>query len=219
MTEKAKSTVSRSELQRVWGVSASAAGMEREILRVAQEAIHNVKKHAAARHLSVRLEYGPAEIALEVRDDGRGFAASDDAGADARALWLHRDAGTGGSDWRNAGSDERAGYGHYRYGCMRHNRARGRERRSKRGTGNDSRDGGGGSPRCAAGIGGAAECGRRDRGGGRGRGWRRSDCTISQASAQHYADRSAAAAHGRGGRDSARAHGDAAGAIHCADDL
>jgi len=50
-------------------------GTEREILRVAQEAIHNVKKHAGARHLFVQLEYGPEEIALEVRDDGRGFAA------------------------------------------------------------------------------------------------------------------------------------------------
>jgi signal transduction histidine kinase len=51
-------------------------GTEREFLRVAQEAIHNVKKHAAARHLFVQLEYGAEEIALEVRDDGRGFAAS-----------------------------------------------------------------------------------------------------------------------------------------------
>jgi signal transduction histidine kinase/ligand-binding sensor domain-containing protein len=49
--------------------------MDREFLRVAQEAIHNVKKHAGARHLFVQLEYGPEEIALEVRDDGRGFAA------------------------------------------------------------------------------------------------------------------------------------------------
>jgi ligand-binding sensor domain-containing protein/signal transduction histidine kinase len=47
---------------------------EREFLRVAQEAIHNVKKHAGARHLFVQLEYGPDEIALEIRDDGRGFA-------------------------------------------------------------------------------------------------------------------------------------------------
>ena len=46
---------------------------EREILRVAQEAVHNVKKHANARHLNVQLEYGPAGIALEVRDDGQGF--------------------------------------------------------------------------------------------------------------------------------------------------
>jgi len=51
-----------------------APGTEREILRVAQEAIHNVKKHADAGRLTVQLEYGPSEIALEVRDDGRGFA-------------------------------------------------------------------------------------------------------------------------------------------------
>jgi signal transduction histidine kinase/ligand-binding sensor domain-containing protein len=51
-------------------------GTEREILRVAQEAIHNVKKHAAATRLTVQLEYRPGEIALEVRDDGRGFEVS-----------------------------------------------------------------------------------------------------------------------------------------------
>ena len=54
-------------------------GTELEFLRVAQEAIHNVKKHAGARNLWVQLEYGPAEVALEVRDDGRGFAASEAA--------------------------------------------------------------------------------------------------------------------------------------------
>lgn len=54
-------------------------GTEREILRVAQEAIHNVKKHAAARHLWVQLEYRPAEVVVEIRDDGQGFAAQDAA--------------------------------------------------------------------------------------------------------------------------------------------
>jgi signal transduction histidine kinase len=54
-------------------------GTEREFLRVAQEAIHNVDKHAEAKNVTVRLEYGPGEIALEVRDDGRGFAAGEDA--------------------------------------------------------------------------------------------------------------------------------------------
>jgi signal transduction histidine kinase len=49
-------------------------GTEREILRIAQEAIHNVKKHAGASHLWVELEYGPKTIALEVRDNGRGGA-------------------------------------------------------------------------------------------------------------------------------------------------
>ncbi len=53
------------------------ADTEREILRVAQEAIHNVEKHAGAHNLSVQLEYRPQEIALEVRDDGQGFAAGE----------------------------------------------------------------------------------------------------------------------------------------------
>ena len=51
---------------------------EQEFLRIAQEAIHNVKKHAGAPHLFVQLEYGPEEIALDVRDDGRGFAAGEE---------------------------------------------------------------------------------------------------------------------------------------------
>ena len=50
------------------------AETEREVVRIAQEAIHNVKKHAGASQLSVQLEYGPETIALEVRDDGRGGA-------------------------------------------------------------------------------------------------------------------------------------------------
>ena len=50
------------------------SGIEQEILRIAQEAIHNGKSHARARHLWVRLEYTPGEAALEVRDDGQGFA-------------------------------------------------------------------------------------------------------------------------------------------------
>ena len=58
-------------------------GTEREILRIGQEAIHNVKKHAGAKHLSVQLEYGPAELALIVRDDGRGFESSNGAGSPA----------------------------------------------------------------------------------------------------------------------------------------
>jgi signal transduction histidine kinase/ligand-binding sensor domain-containing protein len=55
------------------------AETERAFLRVAQEAIHNVKKHAGAKHLWVQLEYGPGEIALVVRDDGQGFAAGNGA--------------------------------------------------------------------------------------------------------------------------------------------
>jgi ligand-binding sensor domain-containing protein/signal transduction histidine kinase len=49
--------------------------IEREFLRVAQEAINNVKMHSGAGNLFVQLEYGSTLIALEVRDDGRGFSS------------------------------------------------------------------------------------------------------------------------------------------------
>ncbi len=55
---------------------ALSAEAEQEILRVAQEAIHNVKKHAAASQLTVQLEYLPNEVDLEVRDDGRGLTTN-----------------------------------------------------------------------------------------------------------------------------------------------
>ncbi|UWZ85738.1 sensor histidine kinase [Occallatibacter riparius] len=53
-------------------------GTENEILRIAQEALHNVKKHAGAASVKVQLEYRRNEIALEIRDDGRGFSAAND---------------------------------------------------------------------------------------------------------------------------------------------
>jgi signal transduction histidine kinase/ligand-binding sensor domain-containing protein len=50
------------------------AETERELLRIAQEAVHNVKKHAGASQLWVELGYGPGTVALEVRDNGQGTA-------------------------------------------------------------------------------------------------------------------------------------------------
>jgi signal transduction histidine kinase len=50
------------------------AQIEQELLRIAQEAIHNVKRHAEASELFVQLEYEPEAITLEVRDNGRGGA-------------------------------------------------------------------------------------------------------------------------------------------------
>lgn len=56
------------------------ATIERELLRVAEEAIRNVKRHAAASELSVQLQYGPESILLEVRDNGRGGAVRHSTG-------------------------------------------------------------------------------------------------------------------------------------------
>jgi signal transduction histidine kinase len=52
------------------------AEIEQEILRIAQEAIHNVNKHAGASRLTVQLEYLPDEVNVEVRDDGKGVEAN-----------------------------------------------------------------------------------------------------------------------------------------------
>ncbi|MEV5609610.1 histidine kinase [Streptomyces sp. NPDC052225] len=40
------------------------------VRRVAQEALTNVRKHAPGAKTAMRLEYGPAEVALEIRDSG-----------------------------------------------------------------------------------------------------------------------------------------------------
>ncbi|MEU8279774.1 sensor histidine kinase [Microbispora bryophytorum] len=46
-----------------------------DLLRLAQEALSNVRKHADARHVEVVLSADADCVRLEVRDDGRGFAA------------------------------------------------------------------------------------------------------------------------------------------------
>ena len=44
------------------------------LLRVAQETLANVRKHAAARTVRVGLYYGDGTVSLQITDDGRGFA-------------------------------------------------------------------------------------------------------------------------------------------------
>ncbi|MFB9834582.1 sensor histidine kinase [Actinoallomurus acaciae] len=55
----------------------TARPMEREVevalLRTAQEALANVARHAGATRVGVTLSYMENEVALDVRDDGRGF--------------------------------------------------------------------------------------------------------------------------------------------------
>jgi signal transduction histidine kinase len=48
--------------------------LERDLLRVAQEAVMNVVKHAQARNLAIEIGYEEKQIVLRVEDDGRGFA-------------------------------------------------------------------------------------------------------------------------------------------------
>ena len=56
--------------------------IETHILRIAQEALNNVAKHASARRVTVILERGESDLALIVEDDGAGF----DPDAQSRGL-------------------------------------------------------------------------------------------------------------------------------------
>jgi signal transduction histidine kinase len=47
--------------------------VERDLLRIFQEALANAVKHAQARTVDVELNYAQDALALRVRDDGRGF--------------------------------------------------------------------------------------------------------------------------------------------------
>lgn len=47
--------------------------VEATVLRIAQEALSNVSKHAEADRVGVTLTYDDEQIVLDVRDDGRGF--------------------------------------------------------------------------------------------------------------------------------------------------
>ncbi|WP_262852528.1 sensor histidine kinase [Mumia quercus] len=48
---------------------------EAAVLRVVQESLTNVARHAAAKRVGVTLSYADSEVMLDVRDDGRGFDA------------------------------------------------------------------------------------------------------------------------------------------------
>lgn len=47
--------------------------VETSIYRIAQESLTNVRRHAAARHVSLEVGGGPGTVTVEVRDDGVGF--------------------------------------------------------------------------------------------------------------------------------------------------
>jgi signal transduction histidine kinase len=46
---------------------------DRELLRIAQEALHNAIRHAGATHVVLRLATDGGRLVLEIRDDGNGF--------------------------------------------------------------------------------------------------------------------------------------------------
>ena len=62
-------------------------GRDAEVLRIAQEALQNALRHAAAAHIAVRLQGDGGALVLEVVDDGLGFDPGD-PGLRARRLGL-----------------------------------------------------------------------------------------------------------------------------------
>jgi nitrate/nitrite-specific signal transduction histidine kinase len=66
----------------------SGVGGEIQVLRVIQEALTNVRKHAQARSVRIRITDCPGEsMQVVIEDDGRGF--------DPNAVGVHRDGGYG----------------------------------------------------------------------------------------------------------------------------
>ena len=60
---------------------------DREVLRIAQEALQNALRHADAKHVSLRLSSDDGRLLLEVEDDGVGFEP-DASGLRSRQLGL-----------------------------------------------------------------------------------------------------------------------------------
>ncbi len=54
---------------------AESPEVEYQLLRIAQEGINNVVKHAGARRLEVQLDQTPSQITMCIKDDGAGFDA------------------------------------------------------------------------------------------------------------------------------------------------
>lgn len=55
------------------------AGLDLAAYRIVQEALTNVRRHAAASRCEVTVDYAETELRVEVRDDGRGCTSSDDS--------------------------------------------------------------------------------------------------------------------------------------------
>ena len=78
-------------------VPALGVRTETALYRVAQEALHNALRHSGAGRVSVRLSRTPRRVAVEVRDDGHGFAAEAPSGGVGLASMRERASAVGGA--------------------------------------------------------------------------------------------------------------------------
>ncbi|GIG38948.1 sensor histidine kinase [Cellulomonas phragmiteti] len=84
-----------------------AAGSEAQVvlLRAAQESLANVRRHAGASHVVLRLAQEDDEVVLEVVDDGRGLPAGTPEGTGLRGMRARADAAGGTLDVTGAPGD------------------------------------------------------------------------------------------------------------------
>jgi len=62
---------------------------EAELLRIAQEALMNIRKHAMAGEVEVTLRRAGGRLHLSIRDDGRGFSVRKRSDAGVGILGMH----------------------------------------------------------------------------------------------------------------------------------
>ena len=62
-----------------------SAEVEAQVFRIVQEALTNVRKHAAARRVTVRVDVVGDSLSIDIADDGRGFDSSSSPAGD----WPH----------------------------------------------------------------------------------------------------------------------------------
>lgn len=73
------------ELEEIGAERALPPQVERAIVRIAQESLHNIAQHAQASRAKVILHYDEAEVTITVEDDGQGFPVEQTlAGAEQR---------------------------------------------------------------------------------------------------------------------------------------
>jgi signal transduction histidine kinase len=78
---------------------------EAALYRVAQEALHNALRHSGAGTVSVRLTRTARRVALDVKDDGHGFATAAPSGGVGLASMRERAASAGGTLTVKSGAD------------------------------------------------------------------------------------------------------------------